>query len=100
MHCEGASLGLHHDKAPEEGVPEITDLNWQMMVKDSWAEPGCHNQNPVEAMGANPLKKGIEVIMNMTGADDGAWPWAGCHICDIHNCCAAPALNCKTQISV
>ena len=43
-----------------------------MMVKDSWAEPGHNDQNPVEAMGVNPLKKGIEVIMNTTGADDSA----------------------------
>ena len=84
----------HQDKAPEEGAPEIIDLvNHEMMVKDSWAEPGHPNQNPVEAMGMNPLKKGIEVIINTTGADDRAWPWAGCHICDCH-----PQLLCSTHI--
>ena len=27
MHCEGVPWGLHRDKVPEEGVPEIIDLS-------------------------------------------------------------------------
>ena len=46
MHCEGVPLGLYQDKVPEEGVPEIIDLNCEMMVKDTWAQLGHPDQNP------------------------------------------------------
>ena len=100
MRYEGVPEGLHRDKAPEEKVGKIIDLNREMMVKDTWAEPGHPNQNLVEALGVKVLKSGIEQLMNRTGADDGAWPWALKYIADINNHCTSPIHGWKTPISV
>lgn len=69
-----------------------------MIVKDTWSEAHHPNQNPVEAQGVNPLKKGATQLMNRTGADDRAWPWAHKYIADINNICATPVLNWKTPM--
>jgi hypothetical protein len=100
MRYEGAPEGLHRDMAPEEKVEKITNLNRDMMVKDTFAEPGHPNQNPAENLGVKPLKTGAEKIMNRTGADDRAWPWVHKYIADINNHCATPLLGWKTPISV
>ena len=50
MRYEGVPEGLHRDLAPEEKVEKIIDLNREMMVKDTFAEAGHPNQNPVEAL--------------------------------------------------
>ena len=100
MRYEGVPEGLHRDLAPEEKVDKIIELNRQMMVKDSWSEQGHPNENPAESLGVNPLKKGMEQIMNRTGADSGAWPWACKYIAQINNICATPVHGWKTPISV
>ena len=100
MRTEGVPEGLHRDLAPEEKVDKIIDLNREMMVKDTWAEAGHPNENPVEALGVKPLKLGAQALMNRTGAPNGAWPWAYEHIAEINNICATPALGWKTPISV
>ena len=100
MRYEGVPEGLHRDLAPKEKIDKIIDLNRQMMVKDSWSEPGHPNENPAEALGVNPLKKGVEQLMNRTGADSGAWPWAYKYIAQINNICATPVPGWKTPISV
>ena len=58
-----------------EKEQEIININRKMMVKDTWSEPGHPNQNPAKNRGVKELKKGVEMIMNATGAADGAWPW-------------------------
>ena len=32
LRCDRVPLGLHHDKAPEEAVQEIIDINRKMLV--------------------------------------------------------------------
>ena len=63
-------------------------------------EAGHPNQNPVESLGVKPLKTGAEQLMNRTGADPKAWPWAHKYIADINNRCATPIHGWKTPISV
>ena len=96
MRHEGVPQGLHRDLAQEEKTAKIIDLNRRMMVKDTWSESHHPNQNPVEAQGVNPLKKGATQLMNRTGANDRAWPWAHKCIADINNICATPVLNWRT----
>ena len=40
MRDEGVPECLHRDLAPEEKTSKITDINRDMMVRDSWAEAG------------------------------------------------------------
>ena len=100
MRYEGVPEGLHRDLAPEEKVEKIINLNRDMMVRDTFAEAGHTNQNPAEALGVKPLKQGAEQLMNRTGAESGAWPWAHKYIASINNVCATPVHGWKTPISV
>ena len=100
MRDEGIPQGLHRDGAPEEKVQKIIDINREMHVKDSWSEPDRPNENPVEALGINPLKRGVSAIMDRTGAYNKVWPWAYKYIADINNICATPVLGWKTPISI
>ena len=100
MRYEGVPEGLHRDLAPEEKVDKIIDLNRQMMVKDTWSEQGHPNENPAEALGVAPLKKGIQQLMNRTGAPDEAWPWACKYIAQVNNICATPVHGWKTPVSI
>ena len=54
MRYEGVPEGLHRDLASEEKVDKSIDMNREMMVKDTWAEAGHPNQNPVEVLGVTP----------------------------------------------
>ena len=63
MREQGVPTGLHRDMAPEEKGQKITDINRNMMVKDTWSEHGHPNENPVESLGVKPLKNGITSIM-------------------------------------
>src|SRR5210317_1835488 len=100
MRYEGVPEGLHRDAAPEEKVQKILDINREMRVKDTWSKAGHPNENPAEALGVNPLMRGVEVLMNRTGADDRVWPWAYMYFSDINNICATPILGWKTPILV
>src|SRR5210317_1186406 len=100
MRYEGVPEGLHRDGAPEEKVQKIMDINREMRVKDTWSEAGHPNEIPAEALGVNPLKRGVEVLMNRTGADDRVWPWAYMYFSDINNICSTPILGWKTPVSV
>ncbi len=90
---------MHRDLAPEQKVEEITKLNRDMMVKDTFSEAGSPNQNPSEALGVKPLKLGTEMIINRTGAPPSFWPWIVRYIAGVNNHCASPMLNWKTPIS-
>ena len=70
VHYEGVPTALHRDAAPEQKCQAITDLNREMQVKDTWSEPDHPNENPAEALGVNPLKRGVQILMNRTGALD------------------------------
>ena len=74
MRYEGIPQCLHRDGASEEKVQKIIDINREMKVKDTWSEQHHPNENPVEALGVNPLKRGVKAIMNRTGAYDSLWP--------------------------
>ena len=71
-----------------------------MRVKDTWSKAGHPNENPAEALGVNPLKRGVEVLMNRTDADDRVCPWAYMYFSDINNIWTTPTLGWKTPISV
>src|SRR5210317_1142203 len=71
-----------------------------MRVKDTWSKAGHPNKNPAEPLGVNPLKRGVEVLMIRTGADDRVWPWAYMYFSDINSICATPILGRKMPISV
>ena len=47
-----------------------------------------------------PLKKGIQQLMNQTGAPDEVWPWACKYIAQVNNICATPVHGWKTPISI
>src|SRR5210317_1951086 len=100
MRYVGILEGLHKDRTPEAKVQKIMDINREMRVKDTWSKAGHPNENPAEALGVNPLKRGVEVLMNRTGADDRVWTWAYMYFSDINNICATPILGWKTPISV
>ena len=91
---------MHRDQAPEQMCNKITEWNRQMMIKDSYAEPGHPNQNPVEAECIQILKAGLQGIMTRTSAPEASWPFILKYLCDVNNHCATPMLNWKTPISV
>ena len=99
MRYEGVPSGLHRDGAKEERLEKLIDINREMKVKDSWSEPKRPNENPVEALGVNPLKRGVKAIMDRTGAYNSLWPWAYKYIADINNHTASPVLEWDTPIS-
>ena len=68
MRYEGVPDTLHRDMAPEQKIQEIIDINRRMIVKDTWAEPGYPEQNPVEQGGVRILKNAADAIINRTGA--------------------------------
>ena len=98
MRYKGVPQCPHSDPAPEAKSTLISELNRKMLVKDSWAEAGHPNQNPVEAQGVNPLKKGAEMVMNRTGAPNNAWPLVHKCAADVNNICTAPVLGWRTPI--
>src|SRR5210317_236118 len=100
MRYEGVPEGLHRDGSPEEKVQKIMEINREMRVKDTWSGAGHQNKNPAEALGVDPLKIGVEVLMNRTGVDDRVWPWVYMYFSDINNICTTPILGWKTLISV
>src|SRR5210317_962225 len=100
MRYKGVPEGLQRDGAPEEKVQKIIDINREMRVKDTWSKAGHPNKNPAEALRVNRLKRGVEVLMNRTIADDRVWPWAYMYFSDINSICATPILGWKTPISV
>src|SRR5210317_871188 len=100
MRYESVPEGIQRDGALEVKVQKIMDINREMRVKDTWSEAGHPNENPAEALGVNLHKRGVEVLMNRTGADDRVWLWAYMYFSDINNICATPILGWKTPISV
>ena len=70
MRYEGVPSTLHRDLAPEQKSEHIINTNRKMMVKDSWSEAGCPNQNPAESGGVRIIKIGDEGLRIRTGAPD------------------------------
>ena len=70
MRYEGVPNTLHRDMAPEQKTQDIIDINRRMIVKDTWAEPGYPEQNPVEQGGVRILKSAADVIITRTGAKE------------------------------
>ena len=65
---------LHRDLAPEQKSDKMTEINQNMMVKDSFSEAGNPNQNPAESLGVRVVKSGAETLMNRTGTPAQYWP--------------------------
>ena len=98
MRYERVPDTLHRDMAPEQKTQEIIDINRRMIVKDTWAEPGYPEQNPVEQAGVRILKQAADAIITRTGAPPAAWPWVYNYISDVNNHCANRILNWRTPI--
>ena len=98
MREEGVPSSLHRDCSPEQKVQEITEINRDMRVEDSFAEPGCPNQNPTENLGVRIIKMGAEGLKIRTGAPDKLWPLMHKYLQDINNNCASPFLGWITPI--
>ena len=98
MREEGAPACLHRDCSHEQNVQEIVDLNRDMRVKDSYSEPGCPNQNPVENLGVRIIKMAAEGLKIRTGAPDFLWPLMHKYLADVNNHCATPFLGWITPI--
>ena len=75
MRYEGVPESLHWDLAPEQKVDEITDLNSNMIVRDTWSKAGFPTQNPVEQGAVQILKNAADIIITRTGAQPKVWPW-------------------------
>ena len=69
-----------------------------MRVKDSYSEPGCPNQNPVENLGVRIIKMAAEGLKIRTGAPDFLWPLMHKYLADVNNHCATPFLGWITPI--
>jgi hypothetical protein len=67
---EGILSGLHRDLAPEQEESMITKINQEYGIKESFAEEGNPNQNPVESQAIKWLKHAGERLLNKTGAPD------------------------------
>ena len=49
MRYEGVPSCLHCDLEPKQKSDSFQETNRRMMVKDSFSEHGCPNQNPTES---------------------------------------------------
>ena len=67
---------------------------------DTWAKAGHPNENPAEALGVQPLKRGVLVLMTRTGQHAESWSWAYKYISQVNKICSTPVLGWKTPISV
>lgn len=98
MREEGAPACLHRDCSNEQKVQEIVDLICDMRVQDSYSEPGCQNQNPVEKLEVNIIKMAVEGLKIWTRAPDFLWPLMHKYLADVNNHCATPFLGWITPI--
>jgi hypothetical protein len=73
---QGVPSGLHRDSATEQKSHIITQLNREYEVRESFAEKGYPNLNPVESQAIKWLKRAGERLLNHTGAPDFVWIWA------------------------
>jgi hypothetical protein len=73
---QGVPSGLHRDNATEQKSHIVTQLNREYEVKESFAEAGYPNQNPVESHAITWLKRAGERLLNHTGVPDFVWIWA------------------------
>lgn len=71
MCYEGIPETLPYDRAADQKTKDTIDLKGKIQVADSWSELVHPNQNTVESLGVNPMKRGAEAIMNQTGVDVG-----------------------------
>ena len=69
-----------------------------MMVKDSFSEHGCPNQNLTESQGVRIIKMGAEGLRIRTGVPDKLWPFIHQYLADINNHCGTPFLNWRAPI--
>jgi hypothetical protein len=68
---QGVPSGLHRDNATEQKSHVITQINRNYEIKESFAEVGNPNQNPMDSRAW--LKRAGERLLNHTGAPDFVW---------------------------
>jgi hypothetical protein len=62
IHDEGIPSGLHRDLAPEQKESMVTKITREYVIKESFAEAGNPNQNPVQSQAIKWLKRAGEPI--------------------------------------
>jgi hypothetical protein len=82
---QGVPFGLHRDNATEQKSNVVTQLNRDFDVKESFAEVGYPNQNPVESHAIKWLKRSGERLLNHTGVPDFVWIWAYQYLALVNN---------------
>ena len=92
---QGIPSGLHRDNAPEQKSHVVTQLNRDYGIKESFAEAGYPNQNPVESKAIKWLKRAGERLLNHTGAPDYVWLWAYQYLALVNNWTADRTLRWK-----
>jgi hypothetical protein len=92
---QGVPSGLHRDNAPEQKSHIVTQLNREYEIKESFAEAGYPNQNPVESQAIKWLKRAGERLLNHTGAPDFVWIWAYQYLALVNNWTADRTLRWK-----
>jgi hypothetical protein len=92
---QGVPSGLHRDNAPEQKSHVITQMNREFEVKETFAEAGYPNQNPVESQAVKWLKRAGERLLNQTGAPEFVWIWAYQYLALVNNWTADRTLRWK-----
>jgi hypothetical protein len=73
---QGVPSCLHRNNATEQQRNIVTLHNRDYGVKESFAEAGNPNQNPVESHAIKWLKRAGERLLNHTRAPAFVWIWA------------------------
>ena len=83
----GAPSLLRRDNAREEKSAEVIRINRDLYIKDGFSEPYNQHQNPVERGAIKWLKEASHVLMDRTGAPEGAWYFAIKYLAAVHSIC-------------
>ena len=89
----GAPSTLRRDCAMEEQSEEVMAIHRDLYIKDEFSEPYNQQQNPVESQAVKWLKHSSHVVLDKTGAPEGAWYFSVKYLSDIHNICYDKALG-------
>ena len=93
---EGIPGRLHRDKAKQNESEQLDEINRKYNVKDSFSEPYCPWQNPVETHAIRWLVKATSALLARQGAPDFLWLYAMKYMALVNNWCAHEALDWQT----
>ena len=88
----GVPKSLRRDNALEQCSEQVTEINRERGVKDTYSEPYNPQQNPVELNAVKFVKEGTIRLLTMTGAPIVLWYFAAMLVISIHNICSNPLL--------